>query len=252
MTAARKDHRVGVMISEFGVPNIVRISTRIGYAFGILDCEHGAFDLTEVSGLAAAAAGQPFELYVRIPVIGKEHVGRVLDAGADGIIAPMVSTPEAAAELVRLGKYPPIGERGISLTRAHSGYSVPDQQAYLAEANRRVRLYVQIETVEAVERVREIAAVPGLDGVIVGPNDLLQSLGEPGGYDSPALASAMRAVAEAAAEHGIESGVITPREQLLAQGAALGMTLLSMDSDVGNLIRGGLEALRRLDGALAG
>lgn len=243
----RPDRRIGLMISEFAVPNIVAISTRIGYRFGILDCEHGAFDLREVSALAAAAAGQPFDLYVRIPVIAKEHIGPLLDAGVDGIIAPMVSAPQQAADIVRLATYPPLGERGISLTRAHSGYHVTDQVAYTAAANQRVKVYAQVETTEAVAAAAAIAAVPGLSGLIVGPNDLLQSLGTPGEHANPALGQALRTVAAACATAGIDSGVISGRAEVVAEGASLGMNFLSMDSDVGNLIRGGLSALDRFD-----
>lgn len=242
--------RVGLMISEFAVPGIVRIGVRIGYRFGILDSEHGAFDARDAAMLAAAAAGQPFDLYVRIPVIAKEQIGPLLDAGVDGVIAPMVNSAEEAAALVRWAKYPPVGARGISLTRAHSGYHVTDQSAYTAQANEAVKVYAQIETVEAVRNAARIAAVPGLSGLIIGPNDLLQSLGTPGDHDHPALAEAMATVASAAAEARIESGVISNHVELLAQGAAFGMTFLSMGSDVGHLIQGGVSALGRLDRAL--
>lgn len=242
--------RVGTMISEFAHPNIIAINTRIGYQFAILDREHGAFDLSEVTGLAAASGPRDVDLYVRIPEVGKAHIGPVLDAGADGIIAPMVSTAAQARELVRLAKYPPIGERGISLTRAHSGYRVSSVVDYTEAANQRVRVYAQIETLEALAAVEEIAAVPGLDGLIVGPNDLLQSMGVPGQSDHPGLAEAMDVIAAAAAGVGIESGVISSHAGLLARGARAGMRFLSMDSDVGNLIRGGLSSLAALQAAL--
>lgn len=242
---------VGMMISEFAHPNIVRIAMRIGYQFGILDREHGAFDLNDVSGLAAASAGQPFGLHVRIASITREQVGPVLDAGVDAIVAPMVTCADDARELVRLAKYPPLGGRGVSLTRAHSGYHVENQTEYLSQANQRVKVYAQIETVGSVESVADIASVRGVDGLIVGPNDLLQSLGTPGDYSNPALSNAMRTVADAAASQGLGSGVISGRADLLAEGVDLGMTYVSMDSDVGNLVRGGRSALQRLTDAVS-
>src|SRR5690625_6386781 len=100
--------------------------------------------------------------------------------GAADLVVPMFSTAERAEQVIHLAKYAPLGSRGVSVTRAHSGYHVDDLNQYLEEANRYTKIFVQLETVEAFENVREIAAVEGLTGLFVGPNDLLQDLGGPG------------------------------------------------------------------------
>lgn len=234
---------VGTMISELSGPGIVRILRRVGFSFGIVDCEHGAFGLQDLAVMAAVSAESPFRLHVRVPAATREQVGRILDLGADGIVVPMVQDAAHAREVVRLAKYAPLGDRGVSVTRAHSGYGVDDLVSYMAEANERVSVYLQLESPEAVANAESIARVPGVDGIVVGPNDFLQAIGVPGRLDDPRLDEAMAAAADAARRASVASGVITSKPTLLARGAELGMTLLSLDSELGHLMRGGRTAL---------
>lgn len=236
----------GTMISEFINPSMPRIFEALGFDFAIVDCEHGAFDVQTVSAMASVAAGTRLDLWVRIPRISRDYVGRYLDAGAVGIIAPMVETAEQAAELVQMAKYTPEGIRGISVTRAHSGYIVPDLPAYLAAANERVKLHVQIETQKAVDAVEEICAVPGITGVIVGPNDLLGDLGVPGQSKHPVLREVIRRVFSTAKAHGIEAGTITGDRELLEFAIECGADFVSINSDVGYLLRGARSQLSDL------
>lgn len=242
--------RLGSMISEFAVPGIIPVSKRAGLDFSILDAEHGAFDLGTIAMLAAVAKGHGYELYVRVPAVDKSVIGPILDAGAAGIVAPMIESAQQAAELVRLSRYTPIGERGISLTRAHSGYQVSDVAAYLAVANSQVKVYAQIESRSALENLTEIAAVPGLSGLILGPNDLLASLGTPGDYGNPELSRAIRSIAAVCARANLASGVITGRIPLLVEAIHAGMNIASIDSDLGYFIAGATRAVEELARAL--
>jgi 4-hydroxy-2-oxoheptanedioate aldolase len=228
----------GTMISEFANPSMPRVFEALGFDFAIVDCEHGAFDVQTVSAMANVATGTALDLWVRVPRISRDYVGRYLDAGAVGIIAPMVETAEQAAELVQMARYTPIGSRGISVTRAHSGYLVPDLPGYLAAANERVKLYVQIETQKAVDAVADICAVPGLTGVIVGPNDLLGDLGLPGQLKSPVLRDVIQNVFATAKAHGIAAGTITGDRDLLEHAIECGADVVSINSDIGYLLRG--------------
>lgn len=237
---------VGTMISEFSGPGVPRVLEKIGFTFGIVDTEHGAFGFDDLAVMAAVATGNNFSLLVRVPSITREHIGRVLDLGADGIVVPMVDTADQATDAVRLAKYAPLGERGISVTRAHSGYGVDDLPDYLVTANERTKVFVQIETPEAVSNAAAIASVPGVHGLFLGPNDFLQAVGVPGQLDHPELDRAMQKVAEAAAGTGAVSGVISSKVALLTRGAELGMTILSFDSELGHLIKGASSALENL------
>ena len=237
---------VGTMISEFSGPGMPRVLQKIGFTFGIVDTEHGTFGFDDLAVMAGVTAQSDFSLLVRVPAIAKEHIGRVLDLGADGIVVPMVSTVAEAAEAVRLAKYAPLGERGVSVTRAHSGYGVDDLPSYLMSTNERTQVFVQMETQEAIANAAEIAAVPGVYGLFMGPNDFLQSIGVPGQLDHPELDQAMQAVAAAAEQAGVVSGVISSKAGLLTRGAELGMTVLSYDSELGHLIKGASSALATL------
>lgn len=237
---------VGTMISEFSGPGVPRVLERIGFTFGIVDTEHGAFGFDDLAVMAAVTAERDFSLLVRVPSITREHIGRVLDLGADGIVVPMVDTADQAGEAVRLAKYAPLGERGVSVTRAHSGYGVDDLPDYLVTTNERTKVFVQIETPEAVSNAAAIAAVPGVHGLFMGPNDFLQAVGAPGQLDHPELDRAMQKVAEAAEETSAVSGVISSKAALLTRGAQLGMTVLSYDSELGHLIKGASFSLENL------
>ncbi|MET4640192.1 aldolase/citrate lyase family protein [Mycetocola sp. 2940] len=240
------DIRVGTMISEFVNPSMPRILDAAGFEFAILDCEHGAFDMETVGAMANVASGTALDLWVRTPAISREYIGRYLDAGIVGIVAPMVDTVEQAEALVRMTKYPPLGSRGISVTRAHSGYVVDDLPAYLSSANERVQVYAQIETARAVDGVEAIAAVDGLDGLIVGPNDLLGDLGFAGQLDHPSLRSAVERVADAARSSGKRSGIITGDLDLITIAVERGADIVSVNSDVGYLLRAARNQLHDL------
>lgn len=255
MTSSHASHptvRVGSMISEFAVPGIVPLSKRVGLDFSILDAEHGSFDLGTIATLAAIARGHSYDLYVRIPIITKAYIGPILDAGVAGIVTPMVETGEQARELVRLTRYAPLGERGISLTRAHSGYKVSNVSEYLEHANSHVKIYAQIESTAGLGNLSEIAATRGLSGLLLGPNDLLASLGTPGDYGNETLSSSIDAIASVCKQHGISSGIITAKEALLKRAVGAGMDLASVDSDLGYFITGAHSAIDGFRSMLGG
>lgn len=228
----------GIMLSEFGNPNIVRIFQRAGNDFVIVDDEHGYFDYTQVAGLIAVAGGIGLPIIIRVPSVTREYITKVLDMGADGILVPMVNSAEQAREIVRYAKYTPLGARGISTTRAHTGYGVSNLNAYLSAANRRVNVCVQIETKEAVAHVAEIAAVPGIDSLFIGPNDLAADYGLPGQVTSDRVLEAVARVSDAARRAGKPAGIITGNQALLAACMQWGFTYYSVGSELDLLVKG--------------
>lgn len=173
----KKDLEKGSMLSEVCFPNIAMMYSNAGLDFSIIDCEHGAFDYSQVAAAVTAFRLSGVRAIVRIPEIRREPVTKYLDMGGDGLLAPMVKDSADAARLVGFGEYPPVGNRGLSINRAHSRYSHGDLDAYLAKANRRVRIYAQIELLSALEDAENIAAVDGIDVLFVGPTDLSMALG---------------------------------------------------------------------------
>lgn len=236
----------GTMLVEFHTPNVAVLLKACGFDCFIIDCEHGYFDYGMVANIATVARGAGIPAVVRIPGAEREAITKYLDMGAAGLLLPQVDDPEQLRAAVACAKYAPEGRRGVSTTRAHTGYGVADLPGYMREANRRTAVLAQIESRAGLERLDEIAGVPGLDALIVGPNDLAQDLGIAGSPDHPLMQEAIARVAAAACRCGIRSGIIASQLDLLQRCAALGMTFLSWNSEVGMLMRGAKDGLGRL------
>ena len=237
---------VGCFISEFSSPNIVRVLKVAGIAFVIVDAEHGAFDISQVSAFAAVANGIGMPLIVRVPGLSREFPQKALDAGADGIIFPMVADGEQARLAVSLTKYPPLGARGASAMRPHSEYEPGKLGDYMAKANDRVMTFIQIETAEGVANAADIAATPGIDAVFIGPNDLSIDLGIPGDSESQKIREAILKVISAAQNAGKPSGIITSKIEFIAWCRSRGMSILSCNSEVGLMLNGAKAMLASL------
>ena len=137
-----------------------------------LDGQHGLWDLNAiVTAIAAIRQGGAAPI-VRVPVGDFATVSRVLDCGAEGIIAPMINTPQDARALAASAKYPPIGERSWGPHRATTLAGLADQSVYLREANDHVVTLAMIETRTALKNLDAIVDTPGVDGLFLGPSDL--------------------------------------------------------------------------------
>lgn len=158
-----------------GNPYAAEIISRAGYDWVCIDAQHGMVDEAGTVGMlqAIAAAGVP--ALVRVRWNRPEIIGRALDAGAQGVIVPMVNDPESAAAAVRACRYPPEGQRSFGPARA--ALQAPDFSA--AGANNAAICMVMAETVQATAAIDDIAGVPGVDGVFVGPSDLALTEGLP-------------------------------------------------------------------------
>ncbi|WP_251445722.1 HpcH/HpaI aldolase family protein [Vermiculatibacterium agrestimuris] len=233
---------LGAFLSEIPAPNLTRLMQAAGLDYVVVDCEHGYFDYSQVAALAAVAGGVGFPLIVRAPHISRECIQKYLDAGVDGILIPMLNTPQQAEELVRFGKYAPQGERGISTMRPHSNYNPGKLSEYTQKANGRTMFFAQIETVQSVENAQRIAAVDGIDGLFVGPNDLACALGCTGNFDTPEMEAALAKVVAAGKAAGKPTGVIASNPAFLRHWQAQGMTLFSCDSELG-LLKKGIQAM---------
>ncbi len=235
---------LGMFLSEIAAPNLVRLMQAGGIDFVIVDCEHGYFDYAQVAAIAAVANGIGFPAIVRVAHISRESVQKYLDAGVDGLLIPMLETQEQARTLVTLAKYAPEGRRGISTMRPHSNYAPGDLKTYTQAANQRVMLFVQIESVTGVENADKIAAVKGLDGIFIGPNDLACDMGQLGQFDTEPMDMAIGKVMAAAHANGLPCGIIASNPAFLRKWAERGMTLFSCDSELG-LLKKGIQEMKR-------
>lgn len=233
---------IGIMINEIAFFNLPVILQNAGYDFFILDCEHGAFDFAQAAAYAMTAKLRGIRMIVRIAQCLRKDITRYLDMGVDGILLAMTSAPEQIEEVVRYAKYAPIGRRGISTMRAHTLYSPPPLKELMERANQNTEVFAQIETVQGVACAREIAAVPGVDGVLFGPNDYSCDAGVIGNDD--AVCGAIRKVAAAALSVGKKSGVITGAEKYQEAAVQSGMTVFSVGSEIGLLSDGARASVR--------
>jgi 2-keto-3-deoxy-L-rhamnonate aldolase RhmA len=246
---AAGENALGTMIVEFENPNIVRILHTCGFDYLIIDCEHGGFSYTTVSNMIAAAKGLDIDVIVRIPTIARECILKFMDMGADGLLIPMVSSAEDIRKVIEYSKYKPLGNRGVSVTRAHSGYHIENMKDYMQQANDETMILAQIETVQGLDNLDEILDQAGLDGVIIGPNDLSQDMNIVNQYTHPLMEAAIQKTIENARLKGRCSGIISSNIELLQHASSQGMQVLSWNSEVGMMMKGsriGLDVLSDL------
>jgi 4-hydroxy-2-oxoheptanedioate aldolase len=211
-------------------PYATEIYAAQGWDYVTLDMQHGALDLNDVVPmLQAINAGSDATALVRVPWNDPAHIMRVLDAGAYGVVCPMINTKADAEALVRSGRYPPLGERSFGPFRA-AQYGGAD---YWQHANDEVLLFAMIETRQAVENLSEILSVKGLNGVYIGPSDLSLSLGKPPTLDptDPSVLEAMAVILKTTRERGLIAGVHTDGPKTAAKRFAEGFHYCTLLND---------------------
>jgi len=228
----------GTMIRLTRNPAIVLLAADAGFDFVMVDFEHGAHSLETMTDMAVAAQGVGLAILARVPELSRGWVSRVLDAGASGVMVPMIESADQARRIVEWAKYPPTGSRGLSSFGPHTGYrELGDVTALMAEANRVVLAIAQIETAAGVAAAADIAAVDGIDALLVGPHDLSVSLRSPGQLMTADQDSAIACVAKAAEGAGKIFGMHAGAE-LLARHRDKGLRLIMCNHDAGILASG--------------
>ncbi len=185
--------------------SIAEILSAAGYDWVVIDTEHGAIDVSEVQPLIIAIENGGAIPLVRLTWNDPKQAKVLLDAGAAGLLVPMVNSKEDAELAVNYSKYPPVGSRGAGLARAHS-YGVAFDE-YVRDANRDSLLIIQIEHIDAVRNIDDILSVGNIDGVFIGPYDLSMSMGFPGDLNHPEVEAAKQRVLDAAIAHGLAPGI---------------------------------------------
>ena len=171
---------------------VVEIMATAEFEWLCIDLEHAPISIESVCNLIGHIQGNGMQALVRVSKNEEVVIKRVLDAGADGIIIPMIKSKKDAIKAVNFVKYPPIGKRGVGLNRAQKyGYSFKEYKNW-TENN--VVIIPQIEHIEAVENLEEILSVNGIDGLIVGPYDLSASIGYPGDYNRNDVKNALKKI----------------------------------------------------------
>ena len=190
-----------------GVAELLAIA---GFDFLVLDAEHGFFSIESIEAMVIAADGAGIPAIVRVPSCAAAEVGRSLDAGAAGILFPRGDGCAAVKGAIESAKFPPEGRRGLGGVRANRYGSVPLDR-FVKESNARTVMVAQIETAGALAQLPDIAALPGLDVLYVGPNDLTQALGVPGQYGDSRYREALGTIARQAKASGKTAGIMLGR-----------------------------------------
>lgn len=175
-----------------GHPSIIEIMATAGFDWLTIDMEHSAIELGDAQNLIAHIQANGMEALVRVGKNEEVIIKRVLDAGADGVIVPMVNTKEDAQRAVSFVKYPPLGKRGVGLARAQK-YGIGFED-YKKKLDTDIVIIAQVEHIDSVNNLSEILDVEGVDGIIVGPYDLSGSMGKPGKFEDQDVKDAILAV----------------------------------------------------------
>lgn len=206
-----------------------------------IDLQHGLVDVQRMIGMLQAISSTPTVPVVRVPWLEPGVLMKALDAGAYGVICPMISTREEAQRLVAYTRYAPEGTRSFGPVRA-SLYAGAD---YAAHANRTVVAFAMIETAQALDNLEAILSVEGLEAIYVGPSDLSLALGCKPVFDDvePKVAQALQHIAERARAHGVVAGVHCGRADVARARVALGYRFVTVGSDTRMLSNGAQELL---------
>jgi 4-hydroxy-2-oxoheptanedioate aldolase len=232
---------------NLGSPVTVEIAASCGLDWILIDHEHGSGGEDTMFNQLRAAGGGTAAPIVRIPANDGWRFKRVLDAGAHGVMVPLVNTAAEARAAASAMHYPPRGVRGIAKFQRGAAYGAHFDE-YFQRAHERLLFIAQIETPTAVANIEEIAAVDGVDVLFVGPTDLTYNLGVPDKFDHPDYIAAQKRVVAAAKAAGKAAGILVLNAALVDSCRELGFSFMALGSDGGS-VRSGLlatvEALRK-------
>lgn len=228
-------------------PAIAEIMAGAGFEWLVVDLEHSAITLGEAAELIRVTDLCGVVPLVRVSANDPVQIKRVMDAGAHGVIVPMVNSAGEAEQAVASVRYPPQGRRGVGLSRAQ-GYGTAFE-SYWEWVQQESIVMVQVEHIQAVDNLAAILAVPGVDGFIVGPYDLSCSLGIPGEFEHPRLTEALAEVRRVAAQSTAAAGyhVVPPQPDQVRQRLAEGYSCIAYSVDfllLGEMCRQGLNTIR--------
>jgi 4-hydroxy-2-oxoheptanedioate aldolase len=220
-----------------------------GYDFLFIDLEHGSMSVDTAVQLAVAGLAADVAPFVRVPAMETSLATRVLDGGAIGVVMPHVDTPEEARVIVDKLKYPPIGHRSVVGQLPQFNFGPVNIGEATRELNAAGMVVVMLETPKAIANADKIAAVPGVDVLLIGTNDLTMEMGIPGKLDDPKVVAAYETVIAACKRHNKWAGmggVYT--EPLMKRYIDMGARFLLAGSDLGFIMAGSNQRVQFLRG----
>ena len=217
-----------------GAPSTAEALGNAGFDFLVVDTEHTPLDPPQVADVLRAIAGSPASAIVRPPWNDMVTLKRLLDVGAQSLLIPFVQNAEEARRAVAHTRYPPEGVRGVAaVQRASRWGNVPN---YAKTAASEICVIVQIETITALEQLPEIAAVPGIDSLFIGPADLAASMGHLGDFNHPDVQARIKHGVEMARKAGKPIGTVGPTPEMVVRYLEYGFTWIAINSDIGMMV----------------
>jgi 2-keto-3-deoxy-L-rhamnonate aldolase RhmA len=234
------------------LPFFVRYAAHFNYDAIWFDLEHRAMDPREVQAVLALCHAFDIDCMLRPPTVERNHLYRFMEDGAAGFLVPFVDNADIARHLVNATKYPPMGNRGIDGAGLDADFGIDawkPASTYYEDANRETFIVAQIETVEGLQNAEEIAAVPGIDALFIGPADLGHRLTV--SNSGVTLEQAIARVAEACARHHKAWGLPSGSPEALKRYKQMGAQLAIWGGDFAlmNVLK---TCSQQLDEALAG
>ncbi len=239
-------YALGTMVGTFAQSSMPVLLANAGFEFLILDNEHGMFDSETTETICRSAISQSVTPIVRVADHTYTWIAKSLDAGGQGLLLPRIYHAEQVKEIARMMKFPPLGQRGNALSRAYVGYRAGPVSEVMARANDQSMMIVQIETKEAFAVRDEIAALPYVDSLFIGPNDLSISLGQPGHLEHPTVVDAIQRTRDTCVKYGKIPGIQMNTPDSACRWAEEGFRLISAQSDIGLLQSAGQQVVEAL------
>jgi 4-hydroxy-2-oxoheptanedioate aldolase len=233
LKSALKDSRlVFGLLNSIPFPLIVEMIGYAGYDFVILDMEHVGVNPETLENMIRAAECAGITPLVRVASVAPDTIMRVLDCGAQGIVAPHIRSRSDAEQAVAASRYHPLGNRGITGGRT-TGFGTIDLPTYFERANQEIMVVAMIEDRDGVDNIEEIVAVPGIDMVLEGAIDLSQSLGVPAQPQNPAVREANERIAACCRKRAMPFCAIPRRGGQFDAWRSMGVTAFLLGDDRG-------------------
>lgn len=242
---ALRQLRAGKLAIGLGVRNartvdIAQMLKTCGFDWLFVDCEHSSMDLDTAAQISSASLAVGITPVVRVPGLEHWHASRVLDNGAQGVVFPHIEDESQAQRAVNACRFPPQGHRSMGGGLQQTGFATMPVGEAARLVNEETLVVVMIESPRGVENCEEIAAVRGVDALLVGTNDLCFAMGIPGQFNDPRVAEAYKKVIAACRKHGKfpgMGGMYTP--ELLERHVGMGVQLVLSGSDFSLVMQAG-------------
>jgi 4-hydroxy-2-oxoheptanedioate aldolase len=250
-TALEKWHSgqqtIGVWLSLANT-HTAEVLANAGFDWAVVDLQHGLIDYGDLRHMLPAISTTDTIPFVRVPGNDPALIMKVLDAGALGVIVPLVNNREEATAAVSACRYPPEGTRSFGPIRA----ALYGGQGYAAEANNEIACIAMIETKEGIENLDSIVSTPGLGGIYIGPSDLAYSLGLPpiGDTDDPLHLATVDRILKVCRSHGVPAGIHTSSLEFARRRIEAGFDFVTLGTDAGFLIRAATTELADARGSV--